>query len=71
MAAAVRLYLDENLSPKIAEQLRLRGIDAISARDAGTLGDTDPNHLKRAIEMERVLVTTDVDFLRLASSLRR
>jgi hypothetical protein len=27
--------LDENLTPKIAHQLRLRGIDAVTVRDLG------------------------------------
>lgn len=67
MAAAIRLYLDENLSPAIAEQLRLRGIDAVSVRDLGTLGESDDFHFRRAIELERVFVTSDIDFLRLVS----
>ena len=67
MEAAIRLYLDENLSPRIAEQLRRRGIDAVTVRDLGLLGDEDRNHLQRATQMDRVLVTTDVDFLRLAA----
>lgn len=67
MEAAIRLYLDENLSPKISDQLKLRGIDAVSVRDLGTLGDSDANHLERATRLGRVLVTTDVDFLRFAA----
>ena len=67
MEVGIRLYLDENLSPKIAEQLMLRGIDAVSVRDLGTLGDSDSNHLERANKLERVLVTSDVDFLRFAA----
>jgi hypothetical protein len=51
LAAAIRLYLDENLSPVIAEQLRLRGIDAVSVRDLGTLGESDEFHFKRANEL--------------------
>ena len=66
MEAAIHLYLDENLSPKITNQLKLRGIDAVSARDLGTLGDSDESHLARATRMGRVLVTSDVDFLRFA-----
>jgi predicted nuclease of predicted toxin-antitoxin system len=66
LAAAISLYLDENLSPKIARQLRLRGIDVITVRDLGHLGDSDSNHLQRATELNRVLVTADVDFLRMA-----
>ena len=67
MVAAIRLYLDENLSPRISEQLRLRGIDAVSVRDMGTLGDSDESHLQRATRLGRVLVTSDVDFLSLAA----
>ena len=63
MEADISLYLDENLSPKIAEQLRQRGIDAVCVRDLDQLGDTDVNHLERATDMGRTLVTTDVDFL--------
>ena len=63
MATNIRLYLDENLSPEIAKQLRLRGVDAVSVRDLDLLGDSDSNHLTRAFEMGRVLVTSDADFL--------
>ena len=68
MAASIRLYIDENLNPEIAVQRRLRGVDAISVRDLGLLGDTDDNHLKRAVALERVLVTSDTDFLIMAST---
>lgn len=67
MAAAIRLYLDENLKPVIADQLRLRGIDAVSARDLRTLGDSDPEQFERAQAMGCVIVTSDNDFLRMAS----
>lgn len=67
MAAAISLYLDENINPKIAEQLERRGITAVTVRDLGLLGDTDANHLNRATEMEYVLVTCDSDFLRMAA----
>ncbi|MCA9996374.1 MAG: DUF5615 family PIN-like protein [Anaerolineales bacterium] len=67
MEAAIRLYLDENLSPKITEQLVLRGIDAVCVRDLGTLGASDESHLERATRLGRVLVTGDVDFLRFAA----
>jgi hypothetical protein len=68
LAAAIRLYLDENLSPVIAEQLRLRDVDAVSVRDLGTLGESDEFHLQRAGELERVLVTTDIDFLQMVAA---
>lgn len=66
MEADISLYLDENLCPKIAQQLRLRGIDAVCVRDLGFLGDEDSHHLSRATRLNRVLVTTDADFLRIA-----
>ncbi len=68
MEVAISLYLDENLSPRIAQQLRLRGIDAVCVRDLGHLGDKDSNHLDRAAQLNRVLVTTDVDFLQIAQT---
>ena len=63
MEAAISLYLDENLSPKIAAQLQRRGIQAVTVRDLGALGDSDENHLQRAAEMGCVLCTFDTDYL--------
>jgi predicted nuclease of predicted toxin-antitoxin system len=60
LEAAVRLYLDENLSPRIAIQLRQRGVDAVSVRDLDVLGDDGVSHLERATRMGRALVTTDL-----------
>jgi hypothetical protein len=60
--------LDENLSPRIAEQLHRRGIDMVTVQELGLRGDTDENHLVRATQLERVLVTSDTDFLRMASA---
>ena len=68
MEAAIRLYFDENISPKGAEQLKLRGIDAVSVRELGQLGESDESHLERATRLGRVLVTSDMDFLRFAAS---
>ena len=65
MDSAIRLYFDESVQIAAAEQLRNRGIDVITARDLDTLGDSDENHLKRALDMGRVLCTFDYDFLRL------
>ncbi len=48
MAAAIRLYLDENVPVVIAPQLRRKGIDVVTVRDLGRLGDSDENHLARA-----------------------
>ena len=66
--AVLRFYLDENLPVVIAEQLKQRGIEAVTVRELGALGDEDDNHLKRAIEMTCVLCTFDTDYVQLASS---
>lgn len=68
MAAAVKFYLDENISPDIAEQLINRGIEATTVRELGLLGDSDINHLERAVAMGYVLCTQDTDYLKIASS---
>jgi predicted nuclease of predicted toxin-antitoxin system len=45
----------------IADQLKRRGIDAITVRDLGLLGDEDINHLERATELGYVLCTHNDD----------
>jgi hypothetical protein len=50
----------------VAEGLKRRGVDAISARDAGNLGLTDEQQLIYASENELPLFTHDADFLQLA-----
>jgi uncharacterized protein with PIN domain len=67
LAASIKLYLDENMNPKIAQQLRLRGIDAIHVLEVAASGESDTQQLARATEQGRALVTTDSDFIDLAS----
>jgi hypothetical protein len=63
----VKLYLDENLSPRIAELLRARGLDAISAHQAGNTQLADAAQLGYATAQGRAIVTCDVaDFVALA-----
>jgi predicted nuclease of predicted toxin-antitoxin system len=64
----VKLLLDENISPKVAEWLaREDGIDACHVRDRGMLAATDHEVLERAFAEDRILVTANVgDFLKLA-----
>jgi predicted nuclease of predicted toxin-antitoxin system len=64
----VKLLLDENLSPKVAEMLCTEdGIDACHVRDRGGLGTLDHEVLDLAFAEDRILVTSNVDdFLKLA-----
>jgi hypothetical protein len=62
----MRFYLDEDLSPKIAEILRRSGIDALSAHDAGICEVSDQRQLEFAATEKRCLVTRNRDdFIRL------
>jgi predicted nuclease of predicted toxin-antitoxin system len=64
----VKLYLDENLSPRIAELLRARGLDVTSAHETGNTQLADSAQLRYATHQERAIVTCDVaDFVALAA----
>lgn len=58
----LRFYLDENMDPEISEQLRRRGLDALSARDVSLLEVSDDVQLRYAASQGRVLCTKDSGF---------
>ena len=62
-AARIRFFLDENVPVAVAEQLRRRGIDAVTVRDLGRLSQSDVDHLALAHHTGRVLCTHDADYL--------
>ena len=64
--ARIRYFLDENIPIAVAEQLQRREVDVVTVRDLGLLGDSDPDHMRRASEMGRVFCTHDADFIELA-----
>ncbi len=64
----VRFYLDESVDPVIAEQLRLRSVEAYTTRDLGKLGASDAEQLQTALTLNAVLVTHDVDFLQMQAT---
>jgi hypothetical protein len=63
----VKVYLDEDLSPSIAELLRRRGMDATSAQDLGNTELNDRAQLDHATREGRAVVTANVrDFIHLS-----
>lgn len=56
------------MSHAVAEALRRRGIDVLTAAEATLLGTRDAGLLARSHAAGRVLVTHDSDFLRLHKS---
>ena len=62
----MKYYLDEDLSPKIAEILRKNHLDAVSAHEVGMLQASDIEQLDRASSDGRCIVTRNRnDFIRL------
>lgn len=65
----IRLLLDENVDPLLAEILRSRGYDAVATRSMGLSGRTDAELLEWAIREKRAILTHDVtDFSALAAA---
>lgn len=62
----VQFYTDEDVSIRVAEQLRRHGIDTISTADANNLAQSDNFQLEWAATAGRTFVTHNVqDFARL------
>ena len=56
----MQFYLDEDLSPNIAERLRKKGIDAVSAIETGNIQLSDKEQPSCAARGGRCLVTRNV-----------
>jgi hypothetical protein len=56
----VTFYLDENLSPRIAELLRSRGLDVVSAHELSNTRLDDRSQLRHATSNRRAIVTCDI-----------
>ena len=64
---AIKLYLDEDIDPLLAEVLRDRGLDCISTHESGNRGRADLDQLVFATRQGRAILTFNVkDFVRLA-----
>ena len=64
---SVRFYTDVQIRRALTEGLRLRGVDVITAQEAGASEMPDSDLLDRASSLGRVLFTHDRDFLREAT----
>jgi predicted nuclease of predicted toxin-antitoxin system len=63
----VRFFIDEDLSPRLAEECHQAGYDASTVRDRGMLRANDREVSALCFEEDRVLVTNNSkDFLALA-----
>ena len=57
----MKLYLDEDISPKVSVILRKKGLDAVSAHETGMLEASDEEQLSFAAAEGRVMVTRNRD----------
>lgn len=67
MSDRIRFHLDENVDHRVARALQRHGVDVTTAVSANLRTATDPEHLAFAQRKNRIIVTHDDDFLRLAS----
>ncbi len=66
MSKKIRYHLDEHIKSVIARELRLHGIDVTTTVEVKLRTKSDESQLAFASREERVLVTHDDDFLKLA-----
>lgn len=65
MVESLKFYMDENIPQAVIKGLRRRGLDVVTAQESEMLGASDRAHLNLASRESRILVTRDVDFLRM------
>jgi hypothetical protein len=68
VADSIRFYFDQHIPAAVAQGLRSRGIDVLTAQDAGRCGLSDADQLQFATGEGRVTVSFDTDYLVLAAS---
>lgn len=60
---SVSFYMDVNVHKGTTDGLRRRGVDVITGQEDGRNQRTDPHIVDRALALDRVVFTTDSDFL--------
>lgn len=61
-----KLLTDENIHAEVTKFLRTCGFDVLDVRESQLIGSNDDELLKTCVQQERVIVTHDSDFGRLA-----
>ncbi|MCC7190675.1 MAG: DUF5615 family PIN-like protein [Anaerolineales bacterium] len=61
---AIKFYMDEHVHPGVTKALQQRGIDVLTAQQAGNLGVDDDAHLQFAASQGRVIFTQDEGFIK-------
>jgi hypothetical protein len=64
----VALYMDVHVPQAIADQLRRRGVDVLTAIEDGRAAVTDEDLLERARELGRLTFTQDIRFRAMAEA---
>ena len=57
----MKFYLDEDISPKVSEIIRKKGMDAVSAHETGMLEASDDEQLAFTAAQGRAMVTRNRD----------
>ena len=63
----IRYNADEQVAKAVVTGLRLRGVDVLTASEAGLRSGGDEEHLAFALVQRRGIFSQDDDFLRLAA----
>ena len=61
---SLKLFIDECLSPRMAERLAALGYDAVHPIHVGRRGERDDTVLRRCIEEDRIIVTENAEDFR-------
>ena len=56
----IKLYIDEDLTDRLAVSLRSRGYDVVSAHEVNMRGKTDKEQLEYATKHNRVILTRNI-----------
>jgi predicted nuclease of predicted toxin-antitoxin system len=67
VADRIRFYFDQHIPVAVADGLRRRGVDVLTAQEADRCGLPDLRQIEFAKSDQRITVTFDDDFLALAA----